>query len=108
MSKLKQCVELLIVLHPAHAGTEMQLGSAQELLRDAGINFAVCRKAQVCCLATTCMYEWFSCLYLCDSKKRYETIVEKMMASWDNNKLGWPGRLIILCSLQSVEALRLF
>lgn len=74
MSKLKQCVKSLIVQHPAFTGTEMQLASAQVLLRDAGISFVLCRKAQVCCLATTHMYECFSCLYLCDFK-------EKM---WDN------------------------
>lgn len=74
MSKLKQCVKSLTVLHPACTGTEMQLASAQVLVRDAGINFTLCRNAQVCCLATTCMYECFSCLYLCDSEEKV----------WDN------------------------
>lgn len=37
-------------------------------------------------------------------KKRCETITGKMMASWDNNKLGWAGILVILLSFQSVEA----
>lgn len=64
----------LIVLHPAHTGTEMQLASAQVVLRDAGTAFAFCRNSQVCCLATTHIYECFSYLYLCDSKENI----------WDN------------------------
>lgn len=57
------------MLH-ACSGTEMQLASAQILLRDEGISFALCRNAQVSCLATKPVYECSSCLYLCDSKEK--------------------------------------
>lgn len=61
MSKLKQYVKSLIVLHPACTGTEIQLASAQVHEGDAGTNFALCRRAQVVWPPHT-LYECFSCL----------------------------------------------